>query len=560
MRRIIAAMLAVLAPGVAWGQQGTPTFQTLTTTGNAAVGGTLSAISLPTNPMTLGSPPATLNGVADDSAGVQAARNTITTDGRIYVPNGTLNVVTPPTKPAGSFAIWDITAATPSGFNAFNESFGSDVVHAINQGEWWYQRKTSATSGEGVGPMFRIDRKVTHTGGGGWAQVQINDVWDAASAPGGQMTTLNVNTTLNATSGGSPAVGIYQKMIRTASSVTPGFGLNFSIEDQTGANHNFAFIGSEWDIIGNGTWANNQAGVQDVVLKKSQSGGSTFQANFGVRVGNWTADLTQGGYATPFLVGATNIYTAGFSGPASTPAAGVAMFDGSGANYTDTVGIAFRTGPGNAIDFGAAGATHWLRWSVASSFWNFGSGNVGTNWSLDANGFNSIPSAAITGAHNNIALSVTSTTVVGMDLSGATLSGNAVRLAANQTIALEGTGSVTVRYDSSTTKTKIAVGGVDTFSVDASGNVKAKGTITPMYHAVIRAALIATALSLLSLWVHAAQAQQPQSPSASAQFAGQLATMLTDTIAERDTARVALSACQAASAKPATPAQPEAKP
>ena len=41
MRRIIAAMLAVLAPGVAWGQ-GTPTFQTLTTTGNAAVGGTLS--------------------------------------------------------------------------------------------------------------------------------------------------------------------------------------------------------------------------------------------------------------------------------------------------------------------------------------------------------------------------------------------------------------------------------------------------------------------------------------------------------------------------------------
>ena len=40
MRRIIAAMLAVLAPGVAWGQ-GTPTFQTLSTTGNAAVGGTL---------------------------------------------------------------------------------------------------------------------------------------------------------------------------------------------------------------------------------------------------------------------------------------------------------------------------------------------------------------------------------------------------------------------------------------------------------------------------------------------------------------------------------------
>ena len=44
MRRMLAALLlalAVLAPGVALAQQGTPTFQTLTTTGNAAVGGTL---------------------------------------------------------------------------------------------------------------------------------------------------------------------------------------------------------------------------------------------------------------------------------------------------------------------------------------------------------------------------------------------------------------------------------------------------------------------------------------------------------------------------------------
>ena len=69
---------------------------------------------------------------------------------------------------------------------------------------------------------------------------------------------------------------------------------------------------------------------------------------------------------------------------------------------------------------------------------------------------------------------------------------------------------------------------------------------------MIRAALIATALSLLSLCGHA---QQPDRSEA-AQFAAIVSNAfakLADTIAERDTARAQVAACQAAAK--AAPAQ-----
>ena len=405
MHRIAGAAVAWLCCAQAWAQNppqtlnsdlvvtGAGSFTTLSTTGNAAVGGTLTAISLPTNPMTLGSPPATLNGVADDSAGVQAARNTITSNGRIYVPAGTINLPTPPTRTTGSFAIWDLTAQPTGGFNSFLSGMGSDVVHAINGGEWWYQRATSATANQGTSPILRVDRQTTHSGGTGWALVQINDTWNATSAPGGQMTSFNVNTTLNATSGASPAVGIFQNMVRAAGSATPGYGANFKIVDNNGTSANIAFIGAEWDIVGNDTWPNNQAGLIDMVLNKAIPGGTTFQANFGVRVGNHVSDLTQGGFFVPFLVGNTNVYTASFGG-APTVATGAVMFDASHATFTDTPGVALRLGSNNAIDLSS------------------------------------------------------------------------------------GVANVTIRYDSTALRTKIAVGGVDKFSVDASGNVRAAGTVT----------------------------------------------------------------------------------
>ena len=77
---------------------------------------------------------------------------------------------------------------------------------------------------------------------------------------------------------------------------------------------------------------------------------------------------------------------------------------------------------------------------------------------------------------------------------------------------------------------------------------------------MIRAALIATALSLLSLCVHA---QQPPPQSNASAFVAQVCGMLSTTITERDSLQVQVAAVQkqldearAAQAKPPQDAKP----
>ena len=78
---------------------------------------------------------------------------------------------------------------------------------------------------------------------------------------------------------------------------------------------------------------------------------------------------------------------------------------------------------------------------------------------------------------------------------------------------------------------------------------------------MIRAALIATALSLLSLCVHAQPAPPPQSNTSA--FVAQVCGMLSTTISERDSlqAQVAAVTKQLDEARAAKPSQPQdAKP
>ena len=56
---------------------------------------------------------------------------------------------------------------------------------------------------------------------------------------------------------------------------------------------------------------------------------------------------------------------------------------------------------------------------------------------------------------------------------------NAIWLGDNHTIALNKAGTVQVQYRTATSRWYFSVGGVDQWSVDASGNVRARGTITP---------------------------------------------------------------------------------
>jgi hypothetical protein len=57
-------------------------------------------------------------------------------------------------------------------------------------------------------------------------------------------------------------------------------------------------------------------------------------------------------------------------------------------------------------------------------------------------------------------------------------SAHAIWLGSDQHIALNNSGTITVRWDSSVSRIRIAATGVDIFSIDTSGNVRAAGTIT----------------------------------------------------------------------------------
>ena len=88
---------------------------------------------------------AQLDGTTDDMPFFQAARNTTIHGGsRIWVPRGKTVLGSNITIPTGSSTIWDFDAYTqgvgaPIDFNFVQQNFGTDIVHALNQGEWWYQ-------------------------------------------------------------------------------------------------------------------------------------------------------------------------------------------------------------------------------------------------------------------------------------------------------------------------------------------------------------------------------------------------------------------------------------
>ena len=327
-----------------------------------------------------------------DTAAFQAARNVpVHGGGRIRVPAGKLaigNII----PPAASSVIWELDAYTGAGassdFNLYREQFDTDIVHTTNQGEWWYQRNTSPTFGEGVGPMMRIDRRITHNGGTGWSAIVLNDTWFEGCHPATQMTGLTINTQLSsstATSG--PSVGLYVTSNKHAGTVS-AWASNIAITDWTGGVSAGAMIGMEMGISGNGHWAGYLSGGIDFVTNTPTpiaSGGALSQQGFCVRASNFNADMTIGGWDIPFMLGRTNAYVAAFGGLGNI-AAGAVGFDASQMTFSDPVGIGVRVGFGHALDMGDNGLAYLqLRARAGGSALYYVVGGVDM-WSVDQAG------------------------------------------------------------------------------------------------------------------------------------------------------------------------------
>ena len=287
--------------------------------------------------------------------------------------------------------IWESEAHTGAAgssadFNVFHEQFDTDIVHTTNQGEWWYQRNTSTTFGEGVGPLMRLDRRITHNGGTGWSAIVLNDTWFEGCHPAAQMTGLTINTQLtSSTATSGPSVGLYVHTDKRAGTVS-AWASNIAITDWTGGVSAGSMIGMEMGVSGNGHWTGYLSGGIDFVTNTPTpiaSGGAPSQQGFCVRASNFNGDMTIGGWDIPFMFGHTNAYVAAFGGLGNI-AAGAVGFDASQMTFSDAVKVAMRVGSGNVIDV-TGNASAYLQYRTATSRLYYVVAGV-DQWSVDASG------------------------------------------------------------------------------------------------------------------------------------------------------------------------------
>ena len=188
---------------------------------------------------------------------------------------------------------------------------------------------------------------------------------------------------------------------------------------------------------------------------------------------------------------------------------------GESINIADTQGVASSVGGGfNGIEMGmqingaddANGSGGGSRRFIDLIASTYGSGTAG----FMGNGVlvRTLGNASITDAFHALGGNVTNGFVAdgaydgfvakgsgatGLDVSGATLSGPAIRLAGDQRISLEASDTIQMYYDLPTGKLIMSVGGANKFSVDSSGDVAGAA-------ASFTGAVTAPSLALTGAW------------------------------------------------------------
>jgi hypothetical protein len=158
-----------------------------------------------------------------------------------------------------------------------------------------------------------------------------------------------------------------------------------------------------------------------------------------------------------------------------------AVFDITGATLSAGVPV-IKTVAGNTLwDRNGTGI-----WTVSTSGGAIHFAQSGTdylqlldNGTVNAAALVKSPIMQATPAATQIAYSALGTLgAVGFDAASGVFSGPAFRMKADQVFALSADNTVTVRWDGTTSRFKFAIAGVDMFSVDTVGAVRAKGVIT----------------------------------------------------------------------------------
>ena len=348
------------------------------------------------------------------------------------------------------------------------------------------------------------------------------------SAPAANVWNLNQIIYAASTADSGQHVAGYNQMVRYGSgNAVQLWGGVCEMHDNSGLpliGPGDARLGLEVDIVGNGsTNGGERAGVV-VVLEKSASGSAPVVASTGLQVCLFGGGTTNGWYQNAIQVTAgvtqaavdlrattqlTTIFVGNISGTTLTVdsiTSGPGIERGmtiTGGATRGTIITAFVSGAGGAgtytvsisqtvadpATFTAAATALWLGDNNHIAFDNAGQATMSYNTATGTVALTGatfyLPGGMTVGGVITEGGSLASTgTFTGsqaaIQTTGATIAstGAALHIADNQRIALDSGGKWTIRYDSSTTRTKLAYNGTDIFSVDVSGNIRALGTVT----------------------------------------------------------------------------------
>jgi hypothetical protein len=320
-----------------------------------------------------------------------------------------------------------------------------------------------------AGPMVRLDSTATNTGGTSGYVVPTLQINTTIPYTG---TNLNdyvwgISSVLHSQAvGPGEHVGIasYAYHDHDGSQVWAGLS---ALSDTTGhaSSASGALVTHEFDLSASGS---DDGGASYGLIPSGQGIRSIIDADF----------TTVGTYGWGVRVQGPPVGTVTVHRPfaINNITVDIAGFDTAYATFTGGA-PAYHMASGQLVCFDTA-SHQCMLWNSGGSVWQLTSSGTAVV-AVDTNGNTSLHTVSAQPGSTQVAYAVAGTAgAVGFDASGATLSGPALRVAAGQKIALDAGAVHTLTYDSGTGKLFYAVSGVNKFSIDASGNVKAAGTIT----------------------------------------------------------------------------------
>jgi hypothetical protein len=235
------------------------------------------------------------DGVADDTAAIQAAIDAVSSGASIALPSG--NYLVSGVLTYGSkFINWVCGNALING-TVPSLSLTGAVSYTTSKTTRIEQRSGSSSSD--IALIYNY-RNANYTGGTGGAGGQVNagfrqDLDVASTASANEWGILSV---LQNSSQLSEAVAIYGQGNKMSGGGLTWAGVMEARDNVTVNDPASGLVGIEVDIFANGTDANAQRVAVDVVVGKGDASGSACRAAYGIRVGPVNGNSANGGFET----------------------------------------------------------------------------------------------------------------------------------------------------------------------------------------------------------------------------------------------------------------------